>query len=167
MQLDFKMNKEKLHTYMNLRRLLSNRFLLILLMLSISFFARSQEATLAAVGNQSGAPSEMKLSELKSVLLGETQRWKNGNRVIIALMKTNTSIGKTTSARLYEMSGDELNKFWLALVFQGKAQPPNFFSSASELENFVAQNPGAIGILDKPIPGSEIKSILVDGQKTF
>jgi hypothetical protein len=137
------------------------------LILSMSLFARSQETTLSAVSNQSGAPSQMKLTELKSVFLGETQRWKNGNRVIIALMKTNTSIGKTTSARLYEMSGDELNKFWLALVFQGKAQPPNFFSSASELENFVAQNPGAIGILDKPIPGSEIKSILVDGQKTF
>ena len=167
MQLDFKMNKEKLHTYMNLRRLLSNRFLLILLMLSISLFAKSQETTLVAVGNQSGAPSEMKLSELKSVLMGERQRWKNGNRIIIALMKTNTSIGKTTSARIYEMSGDELNKFWLALVFQGKAQPPNFFSSASELENFVAQNPGAIGILDKPIPDPEIKAIMIDGQKTF
>ena len=167
MQLDFKMNKEQLHIYKILRSLLCNRLLLIVLIISISLFAKSQETTLVAVGNQSGAPSEMKLSELKSVLMGERQRWKNGNRIIIALMKTNTSIGKTTSARIYEMSGDELNKFWLALVFQGKAQPPNFFSSASELENFVAQNPGAIGILDKPIPDPEIKAIMIDGQKTF
>ena len=99
--------------------------------------------------------------------MGEKQRWKNGNRIIIALMKTNTSVGKTTSARIYEMSGDELNKFWLALVFQGKAQPPYFFNSTSDLENFVAQNPGAIGILDKPITDHEIKAIMIDGQKTF
>jgi hypothetical protein len=166
LQSDFEMNKEH-HTYKILRSLLCNRCLLIVLIISINLFAKAQEITLVAVGNQSGAPSEMKLSELRSVLMGEKQRWKNGNRIIIALMKTNTSIGKTTSARIYEMSGDELNKFWLALVFQGKAQPPNFFSSVIELENFVAQNPGAIGILDKPIPDPDIKAIMIDGQKTF
>jgi hypothetical protein len=158
---------KKHHRDRILKSLPANRCLLIVLIISISLFAKAQEITLVAVGNQSGVPSEMKLSELKSVLMGERQRWKNGNRVIIALMKTNTSIGKSTSARIYEMNGDELNKFWLALVFQGKAQPPNFFSSVTELENFVAQNPGAIGILDKPIPDPDIKAIMIDGQKTF
>ena len=167
MQLVFKMDIKQLHIYKILTSPSGNRCFLIVLLFSISLFAKSQESVLVAVGNQSGAPSAMKLSELKSVLMGEKQRWKNGNRIIIALMRTNTSVGKTTSARLYEMSGDELNKFWLALVFQGKAPPPYFFNSTSDLENFVAQNPGAIGILDKPITGPEIKAIIIDGQKTF
>jgi hypothetical protein len=67
------------------------------LMLLISFNAQSQTTTLVALGNQSGVPSAMKLSELKSVLMGEKQRWKNGNRILIALMKTNTALGKSTS----------------------------------------------------------------------
>jgi len=99
--------------------------------------------------------------------MGEKQRWKNGNRVIIALMKTNTPIGRATSLKIYDMTGDELNKFWLALVFQGKAQAPNFFNSVNELETFVAQNPGAIGILNKPLADAEIKPIMIDGQKAF
>ena len=136
-------------------------------MVLLSTTAKSQDATLVAVGNPSGAPSGMKLSELKSVLKGERQRWKNGNKIIIALMKTNTPIGQKTSSRIYDMTADELQKFWLGLVFQGKAQAPNFFNSESELENFVAQNRGAIGILDKPISATEVKSILIDGQKVF
>ena len=159
------MNKGQLYKIM--RSSPGSRCLLIIVLFSMSLFAKSQESTLIAVGNQSGVPSEMKLSELRAVLMGEKQRWKNGNRIIIALMKTNTSAGKTTSARIYAMTGDELNKFWLALVFQGKAQPPYFFNSTSDLENFVAQNPGAIGILDKPITDHEIKAIMIDGQKTF
>lgn len=107
----------------------------------------------------------MKFSELKSILMGEKQRWKNGDRILIALMKTNTAVGKATSEKVYDMSGDELNKFWLALVFQGKAQAPKFFASADELEDFVAQNPGAIGIVDRPLTGSEIKYININGQK--
>ncbi|MDQ6888744.1 MAG: hypothetical protein M3Z56_00485, partial [Bacteroidota bacterium] len=120
-----------------LKHSLVYRLLLILLLEAGTLSVKSQQTTLAAVGNQSGVPSEMKLAELKSIFMGEKQRWKNGRRIIIALMKTNTDIGKATSSKIYDMSGDELNKFWLALVFQGKAAAPSFFSSVEELENFI------------------------------
>jgi hypothetical protein len=156
---------QQIRTYNHLN-IPGSRYLLLVVLLCASLLAKSQQS-LVVVGNQSGAPSEMKLSELKSILMGEKQRWKNGNRIIIALMKTNTSLGKVTSSRLYEMSGDELNKYWLALVFQGKAAPPYFFNSTNELANFVAQNPGAIGILDKPGTDPEMKAIMINGQKSF
>jgi len=99
--------------------------------------------------------------------MGEQQRWRNGTKITIALMKANTAAGKNTSKLIYGMSSDELNKFWLALVFQGKAQAPNFFNSADDLENFVAQNPGAIGIIDQVDANNDIKTILVDGKKSL
>jgi F0F1-type ATP synthase beta subunit len=128
---------------------------------------KAQQTTLSAIGNISGVPAEMKQSELKAVLMGETQRWKNGKRVVIALMKTNTPLGKTTSSKVYDMSGDELNKYWLSLVFQGKSQAPVFFTSVTDLQNFVSQNPGAIGIIDKPIASAEIRSVIIDGKTSF
>lgn len=128
---------------------------------------KAQQTTLSAIGNVSGVPAEMKQSELKAVLMGETQRWKNGKRVVIALMKTNTPLGKTTSSKVYDMSGDELNKYWLSLVFQGKSQAPVFFTSVTDLQNFVSQNPGAIGIIDKPIASAEIRSVIIDGKTSF
>ena len=97
--------------------------------------------------------------------MGEQQRWQGGTKITIALMKTNTPTGKNTSETIYGMSSDEVNKFWLALVFQGKAGAPNFFNSASELENFVAQNPGAIGIVDQVAANDEVKTIQVQGKK--
>lgn len=129
------------------------------------FTLAAQDPMLTVISNQNGPPSALKFSELKSIFMGEQQRWKSGTKITIALMKTNTTAGKTTSKKIYGMSGDELNKFWLALVFQGKAQAPNFFNSASELENFVAQNPGAIGILDQADINTEVKTILVEGKK--
>ena len=150
-----------------LKLLFCNKALFIVLLLAISCICRSQQTTLVAVGNSSDVPATLKLSELKSILMGEKQRWKNGDKILIALMKTNTPLGKTTSARIYDMTGDELNKFWLALVFQGRAQAPNFFSSPTDLANFVAQNPGAIGILDKVADDPDIKPIMINGQKTF
>ena len=161
------MKKQTPYTFKLLSLLKTSRLLLMLFIFSIRLNAHAQTSTLVALGNQSGVPSTMKLSELRAILMGEKQRWKNGSRIDIALMKTNTPIGKSTSEKIYDMTGDELNKYWLALVFQGKAQAPVFFSFPNELENFVSQNQGAIGILNKPPTDSDIKNILIDGQKAF
>ena len=161
------MKKLQSPLYRKVRCLCRAKTILIIAILLLSVTAKAQEATLVVVGNATGVPVDIKLAELKSILMGEKQRWKNGNRIIIALMKTNTLIGKNTSSRIYDMTGDQLNKYWLALVFQGKAQAPTFFNSTSELETFVAQTPGAIGIVDKPITDGDIKPVSINGQKTF
>ena len=139
-------------------------FLTILLILGINN-AEAQHAGLVVISNPKGSPASLKWSELKSILLGEKQRWRNGNKVVIALMKTNTDVGKSTSERIYNMTPDEVKKYWLALVFQGKAEAPVFFSSATELQAFVAENPGAIGVIDQPLPYSNTLVVTVDGKK--
>jgi hypothetical protein len=142
------------------------KILLLALFIAASLSVKAQE-NLTVIGNQTGSPSELRFSELRSVFMGEKQRWKGGVKITIALMKTNTAAGKNTSRKIYDMSGDELNKFWLALVFQGKAQAPLFFNSAVDLQNYVAKNPGAIGILDQVVSSDEIKTISIEGKKSF
>jgi len=161
------MKKNRKSVYIHSRRKASLNFGFLIVCLFFAFSGKAQQTTLTAIGNVSGAPAEMRQSELKSVMMGETQRWKNGKRIVIALMKTNTVLGKTTSTKIYDMSGDELNKYWLSLVFQGKAQAPVFFTSVTELQNFVAQNPGAIGIIDKPIASTEVRAVTIDGKQSF
>jgi len=158
------MKKSSKHTD-RIGALLKN--LIVTACLMVGLAGTAQQVSLSAIGNVSGAPAEMKQTELKAILMGEKQRWKNGKRIVIALMKTNTALGKTTSTKIYDMSGDELNKYWLSLVFQGKAQAPVFFTSVSDLQNFVAQNPGAIGIVDKPIASNEVRAVMIDGKSSF
>lgn len=125
----------------------------------------AQEGSLTIVAHSKGAPNEMKFSALKSILKGEKERWPDGSKVVIALMKTNTTVGSTTSKKIYNMSSDELNKYWLALVFQGKGHAPVFFTSTTDLENFIAQTPGAIGVTAPP--ANNARSVLVEGKKTL
>ena len=129
-----------------------------------SLLAQSQN--LVVISNSKGVPSEITLKELVTVMKGEKQRWADGTRISIALMKTSTAIGETTSNKIYGMTGDEMNKFWLALVFQGKAKAPVFFSSPSELESYISQTPGAIGVVEDT-PDVKSKPVMVDGKKTL
>ena len=124
----------------------------------------AQDDQLVVIGNPESVPSELDLQQLRSILKGEKLRWNDGSQVVIALMKTNTTIGNHTSKRLYNMTGNELNKYFLALVFQGKVKAPTFFNSTDELATYVSQTPGAIGVLQNPNE-KVLKIILVDGKK--
>src|SRR5438067_13533832 len=73
----------------------------------LSMNARSQTEMLTVISNNKGAPAELKLSDLKSILLGVKQRWHNGNKISIALMKTSTPAGANTCKKIYDMSSDE------------------------------------------------------------
>lgn len=125
----------------------------------------AQSAKLVVIANDKGAPAEMKAAQLNSVMKGEKLRWPDGTKVSIALMKSNTPIGVNTSKKIYNMSPNELNKYWLALVFQGKADAPNFFNSEAELEEFIAQTKGAIGVVNQPATSSKI--VLIDGKASL
>jgi ABC-type phosphate transport system substrate-binding protein len=127
----------------------------------------AQTTQLTVISNQKGSPADMKKAELKSIFRGEKQRWKNGNKIVIALMKTNTAAGQTVCRNVYDMSGDEVKKFWLALVFQGKAEAPVFFNTISELQAYVSENPGAIGIIDQSPSVTGVQVVSIDGKKTF
>jgi hypothetical protein len=143
------------------------KYLLCMILLLYGVQAFSQTQTLTVISNEKGAPAELKFTELKSIFKGEKQRWRDGNKITIALMKTNTPAGAYTCKKVYDMTGDDVKKYWLALVFQGKAEGPQFFNSVTELESFVADNPGAIGIIDQSQGSADAHVVLIDGKKTL
>ncbi len=140
--------------------------LFIVPLLNLSFSAAGQDVMLNVIGNPGSVPEQMDMNQLRSVFKGERLRWDNGIAVKIALMKTSTSVGSHTSKKVYNMSANELNKHFLALVFQGKVKAPVFFTSESELVSFVARTPGAIGV-SQPVSDEGINVIVVDGKKQF
>lgn len=137
----------------------------LLLMLAV-LPAEAQEMPLNVVGNPGSVPEQMDMNRLRTVLRGEQLRWDNGIAVKIALMKTTTPVGSYTCRRIYNMSPNELNKYFLAQVFQGKVKAPMFFTSESELQNYVARTPGAIGVLQNAGEG-EVNVLVIDGREVL
>jgi hypothetical protein len=137
-----------------------------LIIVSAGTLAWGQSKPLVVITNSKGAPAEIKRAELLAVLKGEKQRWDDGTRISIALMKASTPTGEATFKKVYGMTGDEVNKYWLALVFQGKAKAPVFFNTPSDLETYISQTPGAIGIVEES-PEVKSKPVIVDGKKSL
>lgn len=127
----------------------------------------AQDKSLTVIANAKGAPSSMKMSELISVLKGERQRWTDGTKVQIALMKTTTRIGISTCKKIFNMSGDQVKRHWLELSFAGNADAPTFCNSTEELIDFISQNPGGIGVIDEFSGNENIKVVKIEEKLSF
>ena len=111
---------------MNIFKKILLSFIVIASILSLSSATSADEPNIMVIANEKGAPTTLTMKELKSIFQGEKQRWNDGTKISIAFMKSSTPVGSATSNKVLKMSGDQLNKFWLALVFQGKAKAPFF-----------------------------------------
>src|ERR1051326_999126 len=134
--------------------------IVFLFLLVVTIRATQPQENFAVIVNPQSGISEMKYSEVLSLLKGERTYWKNGNKVSVALLKTSTKLGDDIAKTIYGISGDELNKYWLSLVFQGRASAPSFFDSENDLRSFVEKNKGAIGVIGAEALNENDKSIL-------
>lgn len=108
------------------------------------------------IANKDVSRSEMPLKEITAIFKGEKIRWGNRTKIHIAIMKSSTSTGKFIASDILKMSPTAMDKHYLMLVFQGKITAPKTFTSDAELMSYVAETPGAIGIVSSQ---AEIKNV--------
>lgn len=134
----------------------------LLVVTTSSDIAVFQYEGLTVIANSGSTPESVTQKEFDKIIHGEQQRWKTGQNVSIALLKTNNSIGLKTAELVFDMSSNELNKYWLGLVFEGKSKAPEFFNSEEDLINYVAITPGAVGIISSSTKTSKVTMIKLD-----
>jgi ABC-type phosphate transport system substrate-binding protein len=141
--------------------------ILLISCLMTAFITPSVQAQLTAVGNAKGVVPSLTMPELKAIFKGEKQRWSDGTKVVVALMEPSTPLGGKIAEKVYNATGNDVKRQWLALVFQGKTAPPRYFTSEETLKEFVKNTDGAIGLVAAEVGDVAAKIIQIDGKKSF
>jgi hypothetical protein len=123
------------------------KFILAILVLNTNFIFCQISPDITVIGNDLGV-STLNKKQLINYTKGEKNFWSNGKKVIISLPSTKTNIAVVISEIIYKTNPVGMQKYWLSLVFQGRADPPMFFSSDEETIKFVQNNKGAIGFIN-------------------
>lgn len=104
--------------------------------------------SIVVIGNNTGT-NKMNEQALKGYFKGKYNKWTNNKTVIVALASSRHPKVELYSDLLYNKSFYAVKKYWYSLVFQGRNDPPYFFSTDQEIIEFVKLNPGAIAIVEK------------------
>lgn len=110
-------------------------------------------ATLAAdeidiVVNKSNSVESLTLADVKKIFVGDKGSWSNGKRITVIMLAQGSPERDAVLRDVYKMSESDYTKYFLQASFTGKVDaPPKDDSSASQVKQDVAGNPGAIGYL--------------------
>jgi hypothetical protein len=129
------------------------RYTLIILLFLVNGYNLSGQINLddfsiALIGNNTGV-EQISESTMKAYFKGKYNKWPNNKTVIVVLSSSKHPKVELYSDLLYNKSFYAVKKYWYSLVFQGRNNPPYFFSSDQEIIEFVRLNPGAIAIVEK------------------
>jgi ABC-type phosphate transport system substrate-binding protein len=101
---------------------------------------------LMLIGNQTGLTS-INRKQMNGIFRGTQSIWKSKEQVIVVMPSSKADFAEQFAASVLQMSHSALQKYWLALVFQGRANAPVFLNSSSEIIEYVKKNPGAIAVV--------------------
>lgn len=99
--------------------------------------------------------------ELVNIFLGKTQRFPNGSKVI----PIDQAEGSPVRAEFYtEFSGKsaaQVKAHWSKMIFTGRGRPPKMVADGNEVKKQLAENPGAIGYIERHLVDDSVKIVQV------
>ena len=133
----------------------SNILIVFILLFSGSrLMAQSALPELTIIGNKTGIESTS-LKEVRQIFKGKYSSWPVTKiSVTIVLPSPQSANAQKTATQIYANTISGVQKYWLSLVFQGRANPPLFLESDEEIVEAVRKTPGAIGIISSGYPNT-------------
>lgn len=138
-----------------MNRILRNILFVSLLVLGTRFVHAQ-----SVVANASVKESEVSTDELRSIFTGASTHFKDGSHAAPVTLKG----GPAHEAFLSQYIGKNDAAFkatWRGLVFSGQATMPKSFDSESDLLDYVAKTPGAVGYASKGAKHDGVKTLTV------
>jgi hypothetical protein len=121
-------------------------------------------ADIAVVVNADTPASDLSLSEVRKVLLGERQYW-NSKLPVVLLIRAPAARERDVVLRvIYQMSEAQFKQYWVAKIFRAEAAaPPRIvYSNDMQYELLTALH-GSIAFVDSRNIRAGVKVLRVDG----
>jgi ABC-type phosphate transport system substrate-binding protein len=124
----------------------------------------SGNGEMAVIINAENPVTAMTSSQVKLIYLRKiNKRWKELNKNILPVdRKGESEIRKSFLKEILQMTSDELTRYFTEREYQNAEAPPVKFATDNEIVDYVENNIGAIGFVNKNSikPGSKVKIVL-------
>jgi ABC-type phosphate transport system substrate-binding protein len=125
--------------------------------------AQDHSLGVKVVANAEGTATKITRDDLARVFLGKKTLWESGSRVMPAMMDEEASKMQPFLDQVLKKSVEQYRAYWKRLLFSGGGTAPRTFRNSSQVLEFVAKNPGAIGVVEPSAVDDRVKVVDVEG----
>jgi ABC-type phosphate transport system substrate-binding protein len=127
---------------------------------------RPTAPVLAIVVSRASALSNISLSDLRRIYLGDMTRWADGRRIVPVVLPPASVEQSFFLNRALQMADIDYAQHWIGQIFRGRvAGPPHTASSSASARRFVAANPDAIAFIDAAEADTTVRVLTVNGKR--
>ena len=101
------------------------------------------------IGNNIGLES-MTSGDVRQAMRGELNRWKGGSDLSVTVVLPSTKLAECVATAEFLVNSPRpaaLQKYWLGLVFEGRAKAPVFGQTQQDVLEAVMAKPGSIALV--------------------
>jgi ABC-type phosphate transport system substrate-binding protein len=140
------------------RKTVSRKRWLMALLGLVSGCCSVRAQDVVVVANYSVQVSEIKDADLRAIFTGEKTRFADGSHAVPVILKGGPVNEVFLQKHLGQSPGD-FRAQWRKAVFTGQGAMPKAFDSESDLINYVASTPGALGYVSRISPHDDVKAL--------
>ena len=105
--------------------------------------------------------AKLKRAELVRIYLGKKTLWESGVKIAPAILPENNPATREFIEGVLKKSVGQYRAYWKRRLFSGAGTLPKSFRTFQEVVEFVATNPGAIGMVDRAPDDDRIKLLKI------
>ena len=132
--------------------------MLLIVGLSLAAAARAQGQTKVIVSTDVEV-SAISQAEIARIYLGKKTFWDSGARIQPSLLDEKSPLTETFLEENLKKTVRQFRAYWKRHLFSGQGTAPKTFTSSKLVADFVAANPGAIGVVDGSYTDDRVKFI--------
>jgi len=142
------------------------KILLLPLVVFVFVLCAADDSTIAddqvaIIANTSNSVSTLSPGDLHRIFLGEKSTWPNGKHIFVVMAAPGSPERAVILKNVYKMNESEYAKYFMQASFTGAvAAPPKDASSAAQMKQLIAANPGAVGYVPLPEVNDTVKVLL-------
>lgn len=106
--------------------------------------------------------STLSQAEIARIYLGKKTFWDSGSRITPSLLNEQSPLTEAFLEESVRKTVRQYRAYWKRHLFSGKGTAPKTFTSSRQVANYVAENPGAIGVVDAGFEDDRVKVVELD-----
>ncbi len=134
--------------------------LVLPLSLAVSMSAMSASADVVVVVSTKSAVTRLTAEQITRIFLGKTDAFPNGGNAIPVDQAEGTTIRDEFYSKVTNKSSSQVTAYWARIIFTGDGQPPKSLQGNVTVKRAIADNPHAIGYIDKSAVDSSVRVVL-------
>ena len=124
--------------------------------------AQGVDRSLRIVVSKENKIRSMTTDDLTRIFLGKKTLWDSRTRIVPAMPEEESPAGEVFLSETLKKSVSQFRAYWKRLLFSGGGTVPRVFRNSDQLMDFVARQPGAIGVVEASAVDDRVRVLEIE-----